>query len=144
MHIVFPSIARLSSIDLVNGSLSITNVKGKIKVGLVNGSIEAKGLASDSEINSVNGSIKVRYSALSDDLDSISLDTVNGSIKLTLPANISADVDIETMHGSIHNDFGLSADRNMFSGKNLRGTIGSGDVRISIESVNGGVKLLKN
>jgi len=70
-------------------------VEGKIKVGLVNGSIEASGLASDSEINSVNGSIKVSYSALSENLDSISLDTVNGSIKLTLPENVSADVDMK-------------------------------------------------
>jgi len=143
-EVMVPMTAKLSSIDLVNGSLSITNVEGKIKVGLVNGSIEASGLASDSEINSVNGSIKVSYSALSENLDSISLDTVNGSIKLTLPENVSADVDIETMHGSIKNDFGLSADRNMFSGKSLEGTIGSGKIDINIESVNGGVKLLKD
>jgi len=143
-QVMVPTHARLSSIDLVNGSITITDVKGKIKVDLVNGSISATGLASDSEINSVNGSIKVSYQSTSSDLDEISLDTVNGSIKLSLPEKISADVDIETMHGSIRNDFGLSADRNMFSGKNLNGTIGSGDVRISIESVNGGVKLLKN
>lgn len=143
-EVMVPKAAKLSSIDLVNGSLSITGVEGKVKVGLVNGSIVAKGLASDSDINSVNGSIKVSYSSLSSDLDRISLDTVNGSIKLSLPKNIGADVEIETMHGSIKNDFGLSADRNMFSGKNLQGTIGSGKVSINIESVNGGVKLLKN
>jgi len=143
-EVMVPKAAKLSSIDLVNGSLSIKGVEGKIKVGLVNGSIVATGLASDSDINSVNGSIKVSYSSLAKDLDSISLDTVNGSIKLHLPENIDADVEIETMHGSIKNDFGLSADKNMFSGKNLQGTIGSGDVSISIESVNGGVKLLKN
>jgi len=143
-EVMVPKAAKLSSIDLVNGSLFIKGVEGKIKVGLVNGSIVATGLASDSDINSVNGSIKVSYSSLAKDLDSISLDTVNGSIKLHLPENIDADVEIETMHGSIKNDFGLSADRNMFSGKNLQGTIGSGDVSINIESVNGGVKLLKN
>ena len=42
------------------------------------------------------------------------------------------------------NDFGLKAEKNMFVGRSLQGDIGSGDVSISIESVNGSVKILKN
>lgn len=142
--VMVPSHAKLPSIDLVNGSMSIEGVKGEMKIDLVNGSIIATGLTSNSEINSVNGKIIASYSSIGDDLNEISIDTVNGRIQLSLPGSISADVDIETMHGSIRNDFGLSANKNMFSGKNLQGTIGSGDVRISIETVNGGVRLLKN
>ncbi len=143
-HIMVPNDARLSSIELVNGSLEIDGVKGEMKLELVNGSIVANGLTADSEISSVNGSIDVSYQSISDSLRDIEIDTVNGRIKLSLPEQISADVDIETMHGSIRNDFGLSQNKNMFSGRNLHGTIGSGDVKISIESVNGGVKLEKN
>jgi len=142
--VMVPSHAKLPSIDLVNGSMSVEGVKGEMKIDLVNGSITATGLSSNSEINSVNGKIIASYSSIGDDLNDISIDTVNGRIQLSLPDNISADVDIETMHGSIRNDFGLSANKNMFSGKNLQGTIGSGDVRISIETINGGVRLLKN
>lgn len=142
--VMVPQQAKLAAIELVNGSLSIENVSGEMKIDLVNGSIVAKGLMNDSDINSVNGSIEVSYQGISKDLKDISIDTVNGRIELNVPAEINANVDIETMHGSIRNDFGLSADKNMFSGKNLHGTIGSGDIRISIESVNGGVRLLKN
>lgn len=142
--VMVPRQTRLSAIDLVNGSLNIEGVQGEMNIDLVNGSIIANGLANDSEINSVNGSIDVTYQSLSELLRDISIDTVNGRIELNLPKSINADVDIETMNGSIRNDFGLSVDKNMFSGRNLHGTIGSGDVRISIESVNGGVKLLKN
>lgn len=142
--IMVPPQTRLSSIDLVNGSLNIEGVQGKMNIDLVNGDIVAEGLISDSEINSVNGSIKVTYKSLSENLRDISIDTVNGRIELNLPESINADVDIETMNGSIRNDFGLSVDKNMFSGRNLHGTIGSGDVRINIESVNGGVKLRKH
>jgi len=141
--VMVPAHARLSSIDLVNGSLSVEGVRGEVDLDLVNGSIVAEGLASDCEINSVNGSIDVSYQSIADGLKDISIDTVNGRVELTLPEQVNADVDIETMHGSIRNDFGLSANKNMFSGRNLRGTIGSGDVNISIESVNGGVRLLK-
>lgn len=142
--VMVPNQARLSSIELVNGSLTVDGVAGEMDINLVNGSIVASGLTSDSEINSVNGSIDVTYQSISKDLRDISIDTVNGRIELNLPDDISADVDIETMHGSIKNDFGLSANKNMFAGKNLNGTIGSGDVKISIESVNGGVRLRKN
>lgn len=139
-----PVDAELSAIDLVNGSLVIEGVKGEIKAELVNGSIKASGLTSSSEINSVNGSIKVYYQDVSRDLKNIQLETVNGSIKLYLPEDINASVDVDTMHGSIKNDFGLHADKNMFVGRSLSGDIGSGDVRISMESVNGSIKILKN
>ncbi len=142
--VMVPQQAKLAAIELVNGSLSIENVSGEMKIDLVNGSIVAKGLMNDSDINSVNGSIEVSYQGISENLKDISIDTVNGRIELNVPAEINANVDIETMHGSIRNDFGLSADKNMFSGRNLHGTIGSGDIRISIESVNGGIRLLKN
>jgi len=142
--VMVPVNAELAGIDLVNGSLSIDGVKGEIRAELVNGSIEALGLADDSDLSSVNGSIRVSYQDKVNALDSVELETVNGSIKLYLPEDINASVDVDTMHGSIKNDFGLSADKNMFVGRSLRGDIGSGDVKITMESVNGSVKILKN
>lgn len=142
-HVMVPTDADLSQIELINGSLSINGVKGEVNVELVNGSMVANGLASNSEISSVNGSIKVHYTSADDALSRIELETVNGSIKLYLPESISASVDAQTMHGSIKNDFGLKADKQMFIGKKLHGDIGSGDVKITIESVNGSVKLFK-
>ena len=138
-----PVNAELSAIDLVNGSLIIDGVQGDIKAELVNGSIEAMKLAGDSDLSSVNGSIKVTYQDTVTELENIDLETVNGSIKLYLPDGINASVDVDTMHGSIKNDFGLRANKNTFVGRSLRGDIGSGDVKITMESVNGSVKILK-
>ena len=142
-HVMVPEDIDLSSINLVNGSLTIENVHGNIKVDLVNGSVKAIGLMGDSEINSVNGSIKAIYHGLNDNFEKIDINTVNGSIKLSLPEGVSAAVNAETMHGSIANDFGLSVDKNLFSGKNIQGDIGSGDARISLASVNGSIKIMK-
>ncbi len=116
-----PSDTNLADIELVNGSLTINNVSGEVNAQVVNGSIKATGLTKDSELSSVNG-----------------------SIKLYLPSNINAKLDHETMHGSIKTDFGLSAQYNTFTGHSLRGEIGSGEVKISMESVNGSIKVLKN
>jgi DUF4097 and DUF4098 domain-containing protein YvlB len=142
--VMVPFSATLSAIELVNGSLRIEGIEGEINADTVNGSIQAEGLTTNGEFNSVNGSIKVSYKSLSNEIDDIELATVNGSIKLYVPADISASVNAETMHGSIKTDFGLHAEKNMFSGRNLEGNIGSGDIRINIESVNGSVKILKN
>lgn len=142
-QIMVPEDTDLAKIELVNGSLSIENVFGEVNAELVNGSIKASGLKSDADISSVNGSIKVKYQALSKDFEQIKIETVNGSIKLHLPDDVSARVDAETMHGSIKNDFGLEVDKNMFSGRNMRGDIGAGSARISLESVNGSIKILK-
>lgn len=134
----------LSDIELVNGSLTIENVSGSIKAEVVNGSIKATGLSKDSEISSVNGSIKVYYQSLSADLKNISIETVNGSIKLYLPSDINANLDLETMHGSIKTEFGIRSEENTFTGHSLRGDIGSGDVDINMESVNGSIKVMQN
>lgn len=142
-NIWLPSDTTLSDVELVNGSLQINNVSGEVNAQVVNGSIKATGLTTDSDISSVNGSIKVSYQSFAQDIEDIELETVNGSIKLYLPNDINAALDIETMHGSIKTDFGLRAEENSFVGKHLKGNIGSGDVEVNLESVNGSVKVLK-
>lgn len=138
-----PAQTNLSKIELVNGSLTIENVAGEVNAQVVNGSIKATGLASSSEISSVNGSIKVYYQEVSSNLKKIDIETVNGSIKLYLPNTINANLDLETMHGSIKTEFGLSSQKNTFTGNSLQGDIGSGDVDINMESVNGSIKVIK-
>ncbi len=143
-NVWLPSDTNLSGIELVNGSLTIENVAGKVNAQVVNGSIKATGLTSDSEIGSVNGSIKVYYQSISTDLKDINIETVNGSIKLYLPDDVNANLDLETMHGSIKTEFGISAQEGTFMGNSLRGDIGSGDIDINMESVNGSIKVFKN
>ncbi|MGB1262378.1 MAG: DUF4097 family beta strand repeat-containing protein [Cognaticolwellia sp.] len=139
-----PKSTALSAIELVNGSLKIAHVTGEVNAQLVNGSIKAKGLAANGEFSSVNGSIKVSYSEQAKALERIDLETVNGSIKLSMPKSLSARVEAETMHGSIKTDFGLVAEKNLFSGRHLSGEFAGGDVRVTMESVNGSIKLLSH
>jgi DUF4097 and DUF4098 domain-containing protein YvlB len=142
--ITVPSDTSLSAIDLVNGSLTIDGVKGEINAELVNGSIKAYGLANNGEFSSVNGSIKITYDEFAQELERIDVETVNGSIKVSVPKSLSATVKAETMHGSIKTDFGLVAEKNMFTGRHLAGEVGNGDIKITMDSVNGSVKLISH
>ena len=142
--VTVPRDTSLSAIDLVNGSLTIDGVKGEVNADLVNGSIKAYGLAHNGGFSSVNGSIKITYDEFASALDSIDVETVNGSIKVSVPKSLSATVKAETMHGSIKTDFGLVAEKNMFSGRHLSGDVGNGDIKITMDSVNGSVKLISH
>jgi DUF4097 and DUF4098 domain-containing protein YvlB len=142
--VMVPFGASLTDIELVNGSLVIDKVMGEIKATTVNGSINVQGLADDVELNSVNGSIKATYQQIDNNIDEIELTTVNGSIKLYMPRELNATINAETMHGSIKTGFGLSSNKKMFSGRSLSGSVGSGDIKIDLESVNGSIKVMKN
>jgi len=129
-------------VELVNGSLAISTLSGDLAAQLVNGSIKVNQLAGNAKLQSVNGSIKATYYKLDDNVQDIDISTVNGSVKLNLPKSINAKVEAETMHGSLKSDFGLSIDKSMFTGKTMEGQMGSGDIQIAIESVNGSIKVL--
>jgi DUF4097 and DUF4098 domain-containing protein YvlB len=142
--VMVPFGAALTNIELVNGSLVIEQVQGEIKANTVNGSINVQDSADNLELNSVNGSIKASYQRIDKNIDNIELTTVNGSIKLYMPSDLSAVINAETMHGSIATEFGLSSDKKMFSGRRLSGTVGSGDINVNLESVNGSITVMKN
>ena len=139
-----PAETNLTDIELINGSLVIKDISGKVAAQVVNGSINATGLRGDSDVSSVNGSVNVWYHQYAHAIENIAVETVNGSIKLYLPENINADITADTMHGSINTTFGLTANKNGFLGLNLRGKIGNGGGQINLDSVNGSIELLKS
>lgn len=138
-----PRGVRLDDLSLVNGSLDIENVEGEIEASLVNGGLDASGLRGDAELSTVNGSIDVRFDRL-DGTQRIQIESVNGSIDLFLPADADAEITADTVHGRISNDFGLEVDKSGWVGQELRGRLGSGSARISLDNVNGSIDIRKN
>lgn len=134
-----PRAARLDGIDLVNGSLEISEASGDIKTSLVNGSTTAHDLAGRAELSAVNGSIKAYYRSLSN-VSEIRLKSVNGTIRLGLPASPNADVTVSTVDGGITTDFPLQV-QGKFMGRHIDGKLGSGGTRIDISSVNGAIHI---
>ncbi|PKG85877.1 hypothetical protein CXF85_03640 [Colwellia sp. 75C3] len=139
-----PADSNLSDIELINGSLIIRDISGKVEAQVVNGSIKASGLSGNSAISSVNGSVDVIYNLDSTNVNNIEVETVNGSIKLYLPETINADITADTMHGNINTAFDLESKKNSFFGRNLRGKIGSGGSQVNLDSVNGSINVLKS
>src|SRR5258707_233540 len=127
--LTIPRKARIDSADLVNGSLDIEGVEGDVKAACVNGHIKARGLTGDVKLSTVNGGVEATITRL-EESKSTSLNSVNGSIVLTIPSDSNAQVKANTIHGAITNDFGLQVNDGEYVGHDLSGQIGNGGPRL--------------
>jgi hypothetical protein len=124
----------------VNGAVSASGIGADAEAETVNGSVDldATGTARGS---TVNGGITARFCRADWD-GALKLSTVNGSIELSLPEGLSAEVKATTVNGSIETDFPISVTGKV-SRRSLNGTIGSGGRQLELGTVNGGITLRK-
>ncbi len=139
--LMVPAGVSLDKIEVVNSDIHVTGVKGSVDLETVNGSIDAKNLGSHGKFETVNGSITVVYATPPTHDDEISLETVNGSCTLKLPASASFRLEADTVNGRVNCDFPITLEK---SGKHdLRGTVAGGGAEVKLESVNGGLSVVK-
>lgn len=124
----------------VNGEIDVQSLDGNVDARTVNGDVEIS-TSGFAEANTVNGSITAEIGS-SDWTGTLEFETVNGSITVELPDGVGADVVARTINGSIETDFPLTV-RGRFSSRSLSGSIGGGGDRISLETVNGSVRLIR-
>ena len=124
----------------VNGGVDVEGLASDVRLKTVNGSIRV-GTSGAAEANTMNGSITaaiesgVRFGG-------VDFKTMNGSIKLTLPDDISAEFSGGTMNGSVSSDFPITITGTRGPRK-LSGVIGSGGEMIRVESMNGSVRIIR-
>jgi hypothetical protein len=130
-----------TNIDLktVNGGIGAENVEGKAELKTTNGGIEASEMKGTVSARTTNGSVLVKVDSFSDS-DEIMIRTVNGSVRLALPSDVSADLEASTVNGSIRTDFPITV-RGRLSKRHLDGKIKEGGGRISLGTVNGSVTI---
>lgn len=134
-----PRTARLDEIKLINGSLDIGAMSGEVRASCINGRLQADDLAGRAELSTINGQLEVRFAHLA--AQSVDLNSINGSVDLTIPSDSNAEVEASTISGGIHNDFGLRVNRHQFVGQDLRGEIGKGGAHIHLKNVNGRLEI---
>ncbi len=135
-----PENTNLKSMELVNGNLSIEGVSGQLKAELVNGALISDGLTSNTKVSLVNGDLTLKFAHL-DNAESVDLESVNGKIKVYLPASADVNVNAETVSGKISNDFGFEVIKHKYVGREMHGSLGNGRVKLSMENVNGSIQL---
>lgn len=123
----------------VNGAVEVLNVGGEVDASTVNGAVDVTTRNGPVNASTVNGDIDVRMTSIARD-GGMKFHTVNGSITLAMPGSIDADIEMETMHGSIASEYPVQLS-GRFGPRRAKGTIGKGGRRIELETLNGSVEL---
>lgn len=139
--LMVPVTASLDQIKTVNSSVTIAGVRGETRVETVNGGIHARDLGRGAHLETVNGQVEASFLTLDAHQD-LSLKSVNGGIKATLPADAGFQLKSSVVNGHVSCEFPLEGQgRN--KARNLTGTVGDGRATLSAESVNGSIKIVK-
>jgi DUF4097 and DUF4098 domain-containing protein YvlB len=136
-----PANVRLRKIDDVNGQITVVGVHGPVSLHSVNGHVAASGLQDDTHIELVNGSVEASFERIPEKAQ-IQVSTVNGSTRLSLPADTSARLDASSVNGGTSCELPLSEINKHRS--HLSGKLGSGKASIKASSVNGSVSVKGN
>lgn len=139
-RLTVPRNAVLNEIETVNGSISISNAHNLTKASAVNGQVKATNLRGTANLSTVNGTVEADFDQLQTG-SKISLNTVNGTVNLIIPSDANATLRADSVNGNITNDFGLPVRKGQYVGRDLYGKVGSGDVQIRLNSVNGGLSI---
>ena len=126
----------------VNGAVDVSGATAEVRAHTVNGDVTASTATGPVSATTVNGSVNAHMDALSGDGD-MRFSTVNGSVRVDLPAQLDADIDLSTVNGGFQTDYPITID-GRFNPRHIRATIGKGGRRIEARTVNGSVTLRKS
>ncbi len=126
----------------VNGGVRLANVGGEVRATSTNGGVRGTiGAASLVEARTTNGGVELSLAgALAPD-GSVSLTSVNGGVRLDLPADTRADVSARCTNGRIDVSGLTLAVEGEQSRRRVRGALNGGGARIDLQTTNGGVKI---
>lgn len=103
VHLKVPRGILLKGSTINKGKLTVIGPFKEVEAGNVNGELELRQVSSKTCANTVNGDITITYDkAPGEDSE---YHTVNGTINVFMPDDLSADVYFKSMHGDLYTDF---------------------------------------
>lgn len=143
----------------VNGKgINVENVEGDIDVDSVNGSVNLKDVSGTVVAHALNGKLTVTLKQVSRDKP-MSFSTLNGTVDVTLPADIAANVKVRNDWGKVYTDFemAVTSESSMKQeargegrpryrvqvDKTIVGKINGGGPEITFRSMNGSIYIRK-
>ena len=136
-QITLPSALALEA-ETVNGRLTAANRAGDLVLSTVNGGVRVEGQDGPLKVNTVNGSVEVSFAG---PMRQASLETVNGSVTVTCARESSIRCTLQTTNGRIQSQFPEVTVEGKWGPKEARGAINGGRENLTVETVNGDVRL---
>lgn len=141
-HIYVPSKVLLSNVETVNGSVLVHGIDGGGALHSVNGNVEVLKSAGRFSAKTTNGNVRVELSQLGDGAP-MNVETVNGSVVLGLPSSAQANLKILNLNGDFSSELPVTSTMTSAGARALRGKLGVGGGEISVRTVNGTIRLVR-
>jgi DUF4097 and DUF4098 domain-containing protein YvlB len=158
--VLVPEGVNLAGIESVNGGVSITGPFGRVAASTTNGSVRTENASGSLELETTNGDVEalrvggpIDAHTTNGDITlelaelkaAVKAETTNGGITLRLGAGaeINGVLEAETTNGSLSFDIPLTVQSLEKSKHRLRGQLGQGGPLVSLETVNGSIRLTR-
>lgn len=123
------------------GSIDCDSINGQIQVDTSYGRVDCREIISDELIVGSNyGNIDIEYSDLAPAEIQANVSTSYGSINFTAPPGFAGQVELATSYGSIKTDLPIVV-KGKISSKQIKGTIGEGDGKLSLKTSYGSIRI---
>jgi Toastrack DUF4097 len=139
-HIQVPRRVLLRQVETVNGTVRASGVDAIGTLQSVNGDVEVLDSSGGLSARTTNGNVRMELLRLNP-AGPLTLDTVNGSIALSLPADAGVALHVHSLNGDFRSELPLSR-TGAYNPREFRGSLGDGRVAVTLETVNGKIRLL--
>jgi DUF4097 and DUF4098 domain-containing protein YvlB len=126
-----------------DGRLELSDLDGNVRAKSGDGSVHVSGRFDRVELSSSDGRVELEAHAGSQVSEAWEVRTSDGGVRLSLPANLAANLDIHTGDGHITTDFPITV-QGKFDKSNLRGTINGGGKELKVHTGDGSITLEKS
>ena len=144
------------TVNTINNGVSVENISGEIDVESVNGAVSITNSSGSVMATSMNGKVTVALDKVAPG-KAMSFSTMNGTIDVTLPADIKANLKMKVDNGDVYTDFDVKLTNDKFdttesnTGKGVRirgnkttyGTINGGGPEMQFTTFNGRILIHK-
>ena len=124
-------------LNTVNGSIEGEGLQNRVVAHTVNGGVRID-TALEADAATVNGSIVVRADPRSGDMH---FRSVNGSVRLEIPAEAGVRLAARSVNGWIESDFPAAKIRGGVVGHSYHAMVGNGDADLDVSTVNGSIRV---
>ena len=139
----FVYVPRRFDLDLEahNGGLSVDGVTGKLDLQTHNGGLMLSSVGGDVRARTQNGSLSVQLTGNRWDGTGLEAETRNGSVRLAVPEQYSAQLETGTVNGSIRTDIPVTLSGRI--SRTLSIPLGGGGRTIRAMTTNGSVTITR-
>lgn len=130
-------------LDSGDGRISANGLDGNLKARTSDGAMDVQGRFDNLDLKTGDGRVEARIADGSKMSSMWSIETSDGSVRLYLPANFSADLEAKTGDGHIECDFPVMVNGRL-NESSLRGKMNGGGQVLEVRSGDGNITIAKD